>query len=101
MPEPITREEYNASMSRFFEEVKKISDTGIRTEVSAKHTETFMRDIHKVLYGNGGDGFITKVDNKFTQLFERSGLHSKILVGIILMGSLSAMVMAFWKNIFQ
>ena len=101
MPEPITREEYNASIGRIHDKVELMKDSVIRTEESVKHSESFMKDIHKVLYGNGGDGWLTKVDKKFAQLFERVGLHSKILVTVFLLGSLSAIIMAFWKSIFK
>ena len=101
MSEPITREEYNASIGRIHDKVEEIKTPVIRTEESVKHSENFMKDIHKVLYGNGGDGFLTRVDKKFAQLFERVGLHSKILVSIILLGSISSIVMAFWKYIFK
>ena len=101
MPDQITREEFNSSVGRLHEETKKISSSVIRIEESTKHSESFMKDIHKLLYGNGSDGFITKVDRKFTQLFERTGLHSKILVTILLLGSISTIVMAFWKQVFK
>lgn len=101
MSEPITREEYNASIGRIHDKVEEIKTSVIRTEESVKHSESFMKDMHKLLYGNGGDGWITKVDKKFAQLFERVGLHSKILVSTILLGSLSAIVLAVWKVIIK
>ncbi len=97
--EPIMRSEYNESIGRLHDRVNEIKDSVIRTEESVKHSEKFMKDMHSVLYGNGNDGFITKVDKRFVQLFERVGLHSKILVSTILLGSLGAMVMAIWRFI--
>jgi len=101
MPEPIMRSEYNESIGRLHDRVNEIKDSVIRTEESVKHSESFMKDIHRVLYGNGGDGFLTRVDKKFAQLFERVGLHSKILVSTFLLGSLSIMVMIVLKHIFK
>ena len=101
MPEPITREEYSASIGRLHDKVEEIKESVIRSEESVKHSESFMRDIHKVLYGNGNDGFITRVDKKFAQLFERVGLHSKILVSTLLLGGLGAVVVSIWKYIIK
>ena len=101
MAEPITREEYSASIGRLHDKVEEIKTSVIRSEESVKHSESFMKDIHRVLYGNGGDGFLTRVDKKFTQLFERVGLHSKILVSTLLLGSLSAIVIAIWRFIIR
>ena len=101
MAEPITREEYNASIGRIHDKVEEIKTSVIRSEESIKHTEGFVKDMHKLLYGNGGDGWITKVDRKFAQLFERVGLHSKILVSTLLLGGLGAVVISVWKYIIK
>jgi hypothetical protein len=99
MGEPITREEYNASIGRIHDKVEEIKTSVIRTEESVKHSENFMKDMHKLLYGNGSDGWVAKVDKKFAQLFERVGLHSKILVSTLLIGSLGAVILAVWRFI--
>jgi hypothetical protein len=97
----VKREEYSASIGRIHDKTEAIKESVIRIEVASKHTEEFTKDIHKLLYGNGNDGYITKVDKKFTLLFERTGLHSKILVGIFLLGGLGAVVAAAWKMILR
>ena len=85
MPEPIMRSEYNESIGRLHDRVNEIKDSVIRTEESVKHSESFMKDMHKVLYGdNGKDGFIITTKIQMTRLFERISLHTKIIITAIL-----------------
>lgn len=100
MSEPVTREECKDSMDRFHLRIDEIQKSVIRMEESTKRIEKFGEDIHKVLYGNGtSNGLITTTARKFTQLFERISLHTKILVGTFFCGVFAALVALVMKNI--
>ena len=88
----VTRPEYNESIARVHEEIKKIHDSQLLMGKDVKLVVKFGEDMHRLLYGNGRDGFIGNVSKKFTQLFERIGLHSKILVGTFLTGIFAGMI---------
>ena len=57
----IKREEYNASIGRIHDKVNEIKESVVRSEESSRHIENFTQQIHKVVYGNGQDGILTKV----------------------------------------
>ena len=99
MSEPVSRVECKESMDRFHTRIDDIQKSVIRIEESTKHIEKFGDDIHKLLYGDGNNGFITTTTKKFTQLFERISLHTKILVGTFFCGVFAGLVAFFMKNI--
>ena len=80
MPDEITRQEYNQSLERIHTRIDDIQKTAIQIETSAKHIEESVKDMHKVIFGDGRNGLIAKV----TKLFERVSLHTKIIVGALL-----------------
>ena len=80
MSEPITREECTQSMGRLHQRVDEIKESVTRIEESSKRLEKFGEDMHKVIFGNGQEGLITKI----TKLFERISLHTKIITGTVL-----------------
>ena len=61
MEDFIKREEYNASIGRIHDKVNEIKESVIRNEEVSRHIETFTQQMHKVVYGNGQDGILTKV----------------------------------------
>lgn len=95
--EPVTRSECKESMDRFHTRIDEIQKSVIRMEESTKRIEKFGEDIHKLLYGNGNNGFITTTAKKFTQLFERISLHTKILVGTFFCGVFAGLVAFIMK----
>jgi hypothetical protein len=59
----VTRAEHTQAMDRLHQRIDKINESSIRIEESSKRTEKFVSEMHKLLYGNGRDGLITKVAN--------------------------------------
>jgi len=57
----VTRAEHTQAMGRLHQRIDKINESSIRIEESSKRTEKFVSEMHKLLYGNGRDGLITKV----------------------------------------
>lgn len=98
MSEPVSRIECKESMDRFHARIDEIQNSVIRMEESTKRIEKFGEDIHKLLYGNGNNGFLTTTTKKFTQLFERISLHTKILVGTFFCGVFAALVAFILKQ---
>ena len=80
MADFITKEEHHHSIGRIQEEVRKIADNQLVMNEDVKKVVRFGEDMHKLMYGNGQDGVITKL----TRLFERVSLHTKIITGVIL-----------------
>lgn len=93
----ILRTEYKESMDRFHIRVDEIKDSVIRMEESTKRIEKFTEDMHKLLYGDGNNGFITTTTKKFTQLFERVSLHTKILMGTFFTGVFAGLITCLIK----
>lgn len=81
MSDAVTREECQISMTRLHERVDQISNSAVRIEESSKRMEKWAEDMHKIIYGNGNNSGLS---TKITQLFERLGLHTKIIMGTIL-----------------
>ena len=96
MSEPITREEYNDSIGRIHEKVNKISECVIEIATCSKMVKEDVRDMHKVIHGNGDNG----LTNKITKLFERVSLHTKIIVGTVLaiMGGFVTLVFKLFEK---
>lgn len=85
MPEDfVKRDEFQGSIQRVHERVDTVEKTTAQIEVSAKNIEKCVYDIHSLLYGkNGNDGFIVITKVQTTKLFERIGLHSKMIILIV------------------
>ena len=97
MSEPVSHLECKESMDRFHIRIDTIQNSVIRMEESTKRIEKFGDDIHRLLYGDGNNGFITTTAKKFTQLFERISLHTKILVGTFFCGVFAGIIAFFMK----
>ena len=76
----VTRPEFSESIARIHSRVDDIQKTVIIIEQSSKRIEKFGDDMHKVIYGNGGNnGLVIKI----TKLFERVSLHTKLIFCIV------------------
>ena len=76
-------EKHDATIDRLFSVISDIkSDQAIQAS-SSKAIEKFASDIHKIIYGNGQEGLISKVRRVLSQLNLQWGLIILILGGII------------------
>ncbi len=57
----VNTEQCNRSMERVHIRVDTVEKITASIETSAKNIEKCVYDIHKILYGNGSDGLVTKV----------------------------------------
>ena len=78
MAEPITRPEFNETVSRIHEKIDAIAKTAIQIETSAKMVEKIVEKMGECVYGNGKEG----ITQKLTRLFERVSLHTKLITAI-------------------
>jgi hypothetical protein len=78
--EPITRPEFNETISRIHQRVDEISKTTTQIETSAKMMETSVNKMCECIYGNGKSGLTSRI----TQLFERVSLHTKLISMLML-----------------
>ena len=85
MSEPITRLEFNESISRIHQRVDDIAKTTIQIETSAGKVEKSVDKICECVYGNGRDGLSSKI----VRLFERVSLQTKLI--LLIMGSILAL----------
>ena len=83
MGDEVTRQECNQSMERIHTRVDEISKCSTEVKVSVKNMENIMTDIHKVMYGNGKDGLVTKVSNLWQKVSGIFWLGGVIVVAVI------------------
>lgn len=88
MENTVSRKEHTVDITVLHRRVDEIRESSIRMEESSKRIEAFGDKVHKVMYGNGQAGIITKVSNLFTLV----KIHFWLL-GIIVTGVLGV---AFW-----
>jgi hypothetical protein len=63
MSEPVSREEYQISLSRIHDRVDKISQDTAQIVTSARIIETATQRMQETVYGNGKEGLVTKLSN--------------------------------------
>lgn len=76
----ITRPEFNETIGRIHDKIDAIAKTAIQIESSAKTVEKIVEKMGECVYGNGREG----ITQKLTRLFERVGLHTKLITAIFL-----------------
>ena len=81
MPEPITRTEFNETVTRIHQRVDDIAKTGTQIETSAKMMQVSVDKMCDCIYGTNGK---TGLTGKIVQLFERVGLQTKLIIFIFL-----------------
>lgn len=87
--EPINREEYNTGISRIHDKIESIKEMSIRVEENTRATEKVAEKIKdkvdelcKVMYGNGKEGLISRLNKLGTKLNYHWFLLGIILVAI-------------------
>ncbi len=95
MEDKVDRQECRQSMDRIHIRIDEIQKSVVRIEESAKTMQKFSEDIHKVIFGNGNDGVITKI----ARMFERVSLHTKLITGTVL--AIIARIVILIFNIFD
>lgn len=83
MPPPETCDKHDATMDRIFSTLNAIQQDQAATIASQKNIEKFAADIHKIVYGNGQEGLISKVRRVLSQVNLQWGLLLLILGGMI------------------
>ena len=81
-------------MNRVHIRIDEIKESSIRIEESSKRIEQFVNDIHKVIYGNGRNGLIIKLNNAITKVN-----LNRWLLGIMILG-LFSIVFFVLQNLF-
>lgn len=74
----VKRDEFKDTVDRIHNRIDEMAKVQARMDVNVEHIKKFGDDIHKLVYGNGHDGLITRI----TRLFERVSLHTKIFVSV-------------------
>jgi hypothetical protein len=75
----IEREEYNHGQQRIHERIDKIAKSTAEISTYSKAMKESSDRIFQAVYGNGKDGLIQKI----TKVSERSSLHTKLIIAII------------------
>ena len=78
--ENVTRTEYCHGQERIHNRIDEISKQTYEMCVYAKMIKESVDRMHETMYGNGKDGLM----QKFTSIFERVSLHTKLVIAIIL-----------------
>ncbi len=81
--EYITRDEYSKSQARMHEKVNDIDKSVVRQEVTVTKIEGYVKDIHKVIYGNGKDGMAVKISNALHDIKVHFRLIMLIISGLL------------------
>ena len=92
MEDYIKREEYNASIGRIHDKVNEIKESVVRNEEISRHIETFTQQMHKVVYGNGQDGILTKVKDACGM-----ARGNRTLILLLLTAIIGGALIGFWK----
>lgn len=77
---PVERQEYNRGQERIHKRVDEIAKATAEIKTYSQAMKESSDRIYQAIYGNGRDGLIQKV----ARMFERSGLHTKLITFIFL-----------------